>query len=415
MALALMCLLLATGARAEEAVTLDRAVAVALAQGPRVAALRAALGEAEARVVAAGVYRYNPEIEVSGAARLGGGEAAADFEVALGQTFELGGQRGQRVAAARAERAAARAEAARAAQLVAADVQLAFVEALAARERLAVAEAEQALATTLAELAQKRLDAGAGTQLEVNVAVADRGRVELRAADAAGDYAAARVALAQAMGLAAPAMPAPAGELVEPGEAAPALETLLAEAEGRRVDLAAFAAQAGAAEARLAAARAAVWPSIGVRVFGGREEGSDTLVGGGITLPLPVFDRQQGEIGEAIAAARRVEAEAAAARLDALHGVVAAHGRYAAASAVARRLRESVLGTLRESLTLIEKSFAAGQATWIEVLVTRTALFDAQRALIDAAASARRARVLLDVAAGRVALPDGVLGAEGER
>lgn len=398
---------------APEEVTLAQAVALAFERSPRVAALRAELAEARARVAGADVYPFNPELEVEGAARIGADETTGDFEVAVSQAIELGGQRGHRTAAAEADLAAVRDRARRATQLLGADVHLAFLDAIAARERLAVAEAEMTLATTLRDLAAKRLEAGAGTQLDVNVALADLGRVELRVATAQGDYAAARVALAQAMGLPAPALPVPAGDLAAlEGDPLPALPALLEAAEARRADLEAFRAQTRAAEARLAAARAGVWPSLGVRVFGGREEGTDTLIGAGVALPLPVFDRKQGDIAEALASIRRIEAERAVARLDVLHDVVTAHVRYEAATAVARRLQETVLGTLRESLDLIEKSFAAGKATWVEVLVTRTALFDAQRALTEAAASARQARVQLDVAAGRLPLPDNLFDQE---
>lgn len=395
-------------------VTLPEALALAFRHSPRLAVDRAEVAAARARVVIAAPYPFNPRLEIEGAARIGPDDTTTDLRLAVAQDLELGGRRGHHGAAAEAELAAVTARAHRAAELLAADVRLAFLDALTARERLAVAEAELTLATTLRDLAEKRLAAGAGTQLDVNVAIADRGQADLRMAAAQGEYGAARVALAQAMGLPAPALPAPAGDLVTlDDEAPPALPVLLERAEGRRADLRAFQAQALAAEQRLQGARAGVWPALGVRVFGGREEGTDTLIGAGIELPLPVFDRNQGEVAEALGARRRVEAAQAAARLDVLHEVVAAHLRHEAAAAVVRRLRESVVGTHRESLELIEKSYAAGKATWIEVLVTRNALFDAQRALIEAAAAAHRARVQLDVAAGQIPVPAGLFD-EGE-
>ncbi len=394
-------------AEAPEPLTLARALELA-ARAPRLQARRAEIAEAQGRLGAAEVFPFDPAIDVEGAARLGADETSADFEVGLSQALPLGGWRSHRTDAARAEVAAARARARADARRLAAEVHLAFVDAQTARALRSVAEAERDLATRLLEVARKRLDAGAGTQLELNVAAAELARVGQRVAQAIGDDVAARAALAQALGLPADALPTPEGDVTAEAPApAPLLPALLEEAATRRADLEALADAERAARARLEEARASSWPGITLRVFGGREENRDTLVGGGVELPLPVFDRNAGAVAEASAAAARATAEREIQRLDALREVVEAHARHEAAAEALRGLRAHLVGTFEESLALIEKSFAAGKATVSDVLLMRSAFFDAQRALVESAAAAARARVRLDVAAGRLALPPG--------
>ena len=85
--------------------------------------------------------------------------------------------------------------------------------------------------------------------------------------------------------------------------------------------------------------------------------------------------------------------------------MVAAYERYRAGAASLKTLREQVLGRAEESLELLRKAFEAGKTGWSEVLVMRRALFDARRALVQTQARVRRARVRIDIAAGRMPLP----------
>jgi outer membrane protein TolC len=86
--------------------------------------------------------------------------------------------------------------------------------------------------------------------------------------------------------------------------------------------------------------------------------------------------------------------------------VVAAHARYQAGMHTAEKLRRLVFGTLEQTLDLLQRSFEAGKATWPEVIVIRRTLVDAQRELTAAQAEARRAWTELQLAAGRMPLPE---------
>jgi cobalt-zinc-cadmium efflux system outer membrane protein len=293
----------------------------------------------------------------------------------------------------------------RALSLLAGEVHLGFIETLQANEMLEIARAEAELAAQLLDLAEKRLQAGAGTILDVNVAAAELGRAEQALGVGTGELAASRAALAETLGLPPAELPMPAGDLELDARPLPSLDALIAAAEANRADLRALRDIEQAARARIELARAEAWPNLRVGVFAGREEGTDTLVGAGISIPLPFVQRNQGAIAEAEAAATRIVAEQEAARLSVIRDVVMAHARYEAGLISLAGLRQRVLGTTEENLELLRKAFEAGKAGWTDVLVMRRALFDARRALIEVSAQVRRDRVRIDVAAGRTPLP----------
>jgi cobalt-zinc-cadmium efflux system outer membrane protein len=188
-------------------------------------------------------------------------------------------------------------------------------------------------------------------------------------------------------------------------QALPPLAELLAAAEANRADLRALQDIVLAAQARVAQARADAWPNLRIGVFAGREAGMDTLVGAGVSIPLPFIQRNQGAIAEAQATALRVAAERDGARASVVRQVVTAYERHRAGLTSLTSLRERVIGTTEESLELLRQAFEAGKTGWTDVLVMRRALFDAQRALVETSAQVRRARVRIDIAAGRTPLP----------
>src|SRR5690606_10516964 len=138
-----------------------------------------------------------------------------------------------------------------------------------------VSRRDMELAERLHDLAQRRLERGAGTQLDVNVAAAELGRAEARYQAAEAAYQAERAALAEAMGLEATFLPLPQGELHVSLDALPSLERLVESARTHRADLQALRDLEAASRARHELARAEAWPDLTVRAFAGREEGSD--------------------------------------------------------------------------------------------------------------------------------------------
>ena len=402
-----LCLLLIwpSGPAAAEPITLNEALRIALERSPALAVEQAAVGEAQARLRGAGIWQQNPEAGIEASARLGPDDPTADWSVSLGQAFPLGGQRGKRVAAARAEVVSAQAALEVVRIDVSAQVRQAFLDVLLARETLLVEQAHAELSTALAAAAQRRLEAGATGRLEVDVARIEVGRSAGRVAAARGVVRAASTRLAEAMGVDPATPPEATGVLEPPSSEVPALSALTESAQGIRVELKVVDQALAAARARRELAEADAIPDLTVELSLGREANTETLIGGGLSMPIPLFNTNQGPIAEAVAAAARLEAEKAAITNRIRQEVATAMVELQTAIEVEQALRDQVLHPLDQSLGLLQRAFESGKIAGSEVLVLRSEFRESRLEWLAALAAAHRARLRLDQVAGRLFVP----------
>lgn len=373
--------------------TLAQALEEAEARSPAVIAARLGVQAAEARIRQAG-FRTNPELSVEFENFLGTGDLSGiqglETTVSVSQRLDLGGRRRARVAAARADLATQQLRLAIARADLAQAVRRQFAEAATARERLRLAEQNEARARELARVAGLLVDAGREPPLRALRArsAASQAAAELAAAQA--QERGARASFAEVFG-AGTTIPSLSGGLldltprtIEPEQS---LEVRLADAERL------------AAEAVLAQELAArsLDPAVGAGVRHVRELGDVGFVAG-VSLPLPVFDRNWGAI-----AAARANVEAATARRGA--AVATTRGRIATAIAAAeaadarvRALEGAAIPEAAEALRLTDLSYRAGKSPLVELLDAQATLAAAQAALIDA----RLAQALATAELGRV-------------
>jgi len=379
--------------------TLAAALAAAEAKSPELRAAAAAVEEARGRLVAARTYPHNPALEVEAADRSGAEGSTTDRGIALSQELELAGQRGKRADAARAGLAAAEARYARRRLEVSAAVERAFAETVRARELLAVAGADVELTRSLLSFEERRLEAGAGTQIDVNLARAAAGRAVRQLQEATAAWNEARARLAEATGLDPVAPPRAAGGLPVRAPGLPPLAELTRRALEERADLAALRRDREEAEHRVVLERSLAVPNLELGAFASREEG-DELTGLRAGIGIPLFDRNQGGIAEAEAAVGRVAAEVAAAELAAGREVAAAYAHYRAAAEALAALEGLVVETLSESLDLLRRAVEAGKLSATDVLLLRRELVEGQREQIETAGELWLAKTDLELAVG---------------
>jgi len=359
--------------------TLAQALEEAAARSPAVVAAEREVAAAEARVRQAG-YRNNPELsfEVENVAGTGelGGLSRMETTVALNQRLDLGGRRGARVAVAHAELAVQRLRLAVARADLAQSVREQFARAVAARERLEQADDNLAWARELARVAGILVDAGREPPLRglrARSALA-QGQAAREAAEA--DELAARSSLAALFGAGAPVGGVTGSSLdLTPRPVAPeiSLEVKLADAERA-------AAEAGLRQ-QLAERR--LDPAVGAGIRHVRETGDFGFVAG-VSMPLQVFDRNQGNI----AAARAAVAAAEARRAGTLASTTArARNAIANVEAAQRRvsaLEKSAVPEAGEALRLAQRSYEEGRASLLELLDARNAYTASQAQLTEA-------------------------------
>lgn len=377
--------------------------ALALVDGsPDLALAAASLDEARGKLEQAGTYNFNPVVSATAgpAFGMGGGGTLYDFEIGISQAIELGGKRSARKRVARAERDAATEVAAATRTLLQAEVRRAFELALVAQARVAVTTENEGAARHFRDAAGERLQAGAATQTDVNVAVAILGRAIAAKKTAERDLLLARLALGEALGV--------SGDL-EPSGALPTFQlpsanedALATEAVGVRRDLVAAdrITAARAADVDLADALATPDPELSV-AWARSEVDATNAVLVGLRVEIPIFNRNKGNLHAA-----RTQRERAAVEAKALRGEIEREARFAlrryrAATEAVAAFDQQVVGTLAENLTLARDSLAAGKLGLLELNNVRRDLVDSQLTYLDAIAEAVEARAALETALGR--------------
>ena len=373
--------------------TLPQALEEAAARSPAVVAAEREVAAAEARLRQAG-SRNNPElsVEVENFAGTGAlkGLQSTEITAAVNQRLDLGGRRTARVEVARAEVRVQQLRLAIARADLARSVREQFARAISAHERLEQAEDNVTWARELARVTGVLVEAGRDPPLR-----ALRARSALAQASAAFEAAkaeelAARSSLAALFGVSAPVeqVTGPVLDLVpRPITAETSLEVQLADAER-------LAAGAGV---RQQVTERRLDPAVGVGVRHVRETGDVGLVAG-VSMPLQLFDRNQG----GIAAARALEAAAEARRLGIL-ATTTAQARNAIANVEAAQRRVSALDKnavpeAAEALRLTQRSYEEGRASLLELLDARNAYTAAQASLTEA----RQALALATAELGRI-------------
>ena len=395
-----LVLLLSAALRAQApSVSLREATTRALANHPDLRAAEADLAIANGELRTARTLAYNPALFASAGPATRGDTSVTNYQVGVSHAFELGGKRAARRDAAqlRVEAAEARRERIRA--NVAWRVQRSFYLALVARERLTVATEADSVAVALRTAAQDRLTLGEATQLELNVAAASAARDRRRRLDAERELASALIEFGAALG-------SPAGDTVVPAGAVPRFaavpirpDSFVAFALTRRSDLAALRAERGAASANLRFARALWWPDPEIGISTGREEDL-RVTQFAISLPLPLWNRGQGQRAAASGAIDRTRVAEDSAERAVEREVLDAHQSLRSALASLDAFDRDVVERLSENLALARESFDAGKISFYTYNTIRRDLVEARLEYLEALAETVNRRYALALAVG---------------
>lgn len=375
--------LIGSSAWAEPAPPFAALLAQSRANAPRPIEAQAEVAEAEGRARQAAVLP-NPTLsyEVENFSGTGPfkGRGVAESTASVEQLIELGGKRGARVSAARAEVGAARAGAVRSQAEFAFDLAQAYAEAEAADRRLQLATEALGFAEEDSRIAGALVRAGKEADVR-----GVQARAALQASRA--DVDEARASRAQAFAT----LSAMSGSPViftsistsllahaNRAEAAPEIDPLKSPGY-----LAAEAAREAAARV-VRVERLKVVPDVTVSVGARRFEADDaSAVVAGVSLPFPVFDRNRGNIAASRAALTAAEARLNAARLDAIAEAGSATARLSAAQSRVAAATEGEAAAA-EAARLARVGYEAGKLQLLELLNSRRALAEARAQTLDA-------------------------------
>jgi cobalt-zinc-cadmium efflux system outer membrane protein len=389
------------------ALTLAEAMRLAETAHPTVRSREAQLAAAEgARREAAAPLFNNPELSTERTRRRASAPdgRANEWAVGIAQPIETGGQQAWRRGAATATLGALRAEIEDARRQARAGAALRFHAALAAQRRVQLEQRSLELFERTAQAVEKRRAAGEDTRLDANVALIEAERAGNALASAREHLLDARGELGTAMQLPPAAVPELAGELTAPaGDRLPyALEALLTSAESLPRQRA-LSARHDAARARVGVERASRYPDVTVGVNVGREGPGDArerVTTLSLSVPLPLFKRNDAAIGQALSEADQAEIDRSVALRDTQAQVRRLWSRLDSQRERAQRLQRAMLAAAGQSQELAAKSRQAGQIGLLDQLLVNRQTLDAERELNDALAEYHATRIELEQAAG---------------
>ena len=385
------------------AITLSDAFALALVRNPGLKTFPYELRAAEARMLQAGLWP-NPELQIEVEEFGGRGERAgfdaAETTVQIGQPIELAGKRAKRTRVAALEKELVQWDYESARLDVMREVRQAFTAVLTAQERLALAERLLDLSMQARSAVALRVGAGKDSpvdELRAGVAVSES-RIEQQKAQKA--LLAARHALAAAWGSHAPLFEKAAGDLYEISQPPPLQEPEAAIAVNP--DVARWETEQARRRAALRLEQARAMPDVtaggGVRRF---EATDDAAMVFALSVPIPLFDHNQGGIREAIAALAEARQRYETVRVKTLAALTEAVNALAAAWEEASTLRQDVLPKSQQAFDAVQQGYRQGKFDYLYVLDTQRSLFQTQAAYIDSVEAYHKARADVERLIGR--------------
>ena len=323
-----------------------------------------------------------------------------EWGAALSQTFEIAGQQGHRRDASRHDLGAFDASLDEARRQLRAEVEEKFVRVLTLQRRITLETENLKLVDSAAAAMGKRVAAGEASRLEGNLASVEAERTRNQIGLLSENLTAARADLAALLQLPAAHLPVASGDIAKTAEYD---RGKLLEAASRRPQFAALQGREQAARSRLELERASAYPDVTLGVTAGREgppEFRENVVGLAISVPLPLFRRNQAGIGKAMTELTQAQVERQAAERDVVAGVIAQLARVEQLRERTIRLRKSVLPPLEENLRLSQSAFREGEIGLTELLLINRQVLDGRRDALEAETELRLAQIALERAAG---------------
>lgn len=276
------------------------------------------------------------------------------------------------------------------------DVRQRFYEALAAQRRIELATEFEVVAAQGVSFAESRMTAKEGTRPEVLQAEIQLKQIQLQRQQADAAFTGAWKRLMATAGMPVDGKGNLAGQLpssVEPRDW-----------DGVKAQMLSSSPELQGARARLSRARANVdrqnaqaIPNVSLLVGAGRDNGTGSgMLNTQIGIPLPVHNRNEGNIAAAQAEFCRASQDVRRTELSIESRLAEAIVEFESASAAVDQYQLEILPRAKETLSLAEQAYKAGEFDFLQVLVARKTFFDANLEFVTSQLNLAKASVLLD-------------------
>ena len=357
----------------------ERALALATSRNLNVEAARRARAIREAAIRTA---RLIPNPDVSFETTQDTPHQALSFDIPV----ELGGKRGRRIDLAKEELTLADVDIQTELRAVRRDLRQTFYGLIAADERVRLAESVREIAGRLHDAAQARFEAGAAPRLEVLTADLAITRAETDIDLARSIRTASQATLDAVLNLPPQQALAVTGSLYEH---APVFvyEQALATAVTSNVELIALDRQIAIESRRLDLLRAERTPTPVLSAGALFNNPGEFDVGSrfAVSVGVPLFSRNQGEIAASIATTAQLRTRREATRRVVENQVYGTLARVDASRRQVEAYEQRLVPTATDLATLAEESYRAGRTSVLALLEAQRSLRDLRRESLQAA------------------------------
>jgi len=313
----------------------------------------------------------------------------------VSQPIELGGKRSARARAAQSGRDAALAELNAKRAEVRAAVIAAFFDVMSAQERLRLAQDSLELAQRATNIANKRVAAGKVSPVEETKARVAESSIRLELVQARSELVSARKRLSATWGSPAPGFEKVDGQLEVLPEL-PALPNLSQRLAGApALSRARYEVDRRQALAQVERSRRIPDLTVSVGVKRSEELGRNQAVVG-LSVPLPLFDSNSGNVLESLRRVDKARDELSATELRLGSELAQAYEKLSVSRQEAESLQNEVVPGAQSAYDAAAKGFEFGKFGFLDVLDAQRTLLQAKSQYLRALSEAHRAAADID-------------------
>lgn len=399
---------------APQTVTLDEAVREALEKNLSLLAERFNLSVADARIIQARL-RPNPVLSLGLDYQnvfrehfsLDNGAGPPEANARVDYLIERGGKRQSRIDVAQGAKEVARLDLLNTTRGLILDVQNAFLDVQSSKESLGIAEENLASLNEIVRINANRVRAGDLARVdEMRSRVAAlqsknaviSAQLKLQTAKARLQSLIGRVTVSESFDV--------SGD-IRRDEAPVAYDSLQKEALSLRPDLLALRRDEARslADIRSQLAQGKIDYTVGAQYHRQYDIVHSDSFGFFLSAPLPVFNRNQGEIARARQENLQIQARIRAMQASINTELSSAYQAYSSSRSLLENIEHNMLGEAKDVRRITEYSYKRGEATLLEFLDAQRAFNDTMQNYNDARTDYARSLYLLDSVSGRAVNP----------
>ncbi len=388
---------------AQDGFTVERLVESGFNARPDLLAARQRLAIAQGNLIQAGL-RPNPTLDAElGSPRFLGGEAESDLSVGASQIFETGGKRRKRVTVAELALAQTRADVLALERIFAAGIRAAYARVVTAARQLDTLENLIAANTELVRITNERVQEGDVAPIDLNLVQLESDRLRANVITMRANLEGELISIRTLVGL----EPSEPLQLARLPLTPPRLELSLAEATDialrERADLQSARLGEDLGNARIRLAESSGTPNVAASIRYSRARGifdlpeslganlnatdTDNELTFGVSIGLPVFNRNQGQIASAVGEREQAVRQREFLEASIRSQVALSFRRYRAAAESYVLYSTQIVPRAEENLRSVRAAYNLGEYSVFDIVNEQRRLIESQTGLNEASAN----------------------------